>query len=60
MKLMLGQLAMIGMIWLGMLFFLNELSESARLIFYLVTSWLLFIIVMTLKTYFREKKKKVE
>lgn len=55
MKLLLTQLAMIGVIWVGMLFFFNEMNDTSKLIFYVVTSWLLFLIVIVLKNVFKNK-----
>lgn len=55
MKLLLTQLAMIGVIWVGMLFFFNEMNDTSRIIFYVVTSWLLFLIVIVLKNVFKNK-----
>lgn len=55
MKLLVTQLAMIGVIWVGMLFFFNEMNDTSRIIFYVVTSWFLFLIVMVLKNVFSKK-----
>lgn len=46
---------MIGVIWVGMLFFFNEMNDTSKLIFYVVTSWLLFLIVIVLKNVFKNK-----
>jgi len=51
---------MIGVIWAGMFFFLDEMGEGSRVIFYLVTSWLLFLIVIIVKALLRKRKEKTE
>ncbi|MFD1850427.1 hypothetical protein [Oceanobacillus bengalensis] len=59
MKLLLGQLFFIGVIWIAMAVFYNDMTTSlSRYTFYLVTSWLLFIIVITIKTWLKERKEK--
>lgn len=45
-------------IWLGMTFFLKDITGSGKLIYYVVTSWLLFLIVVTLKNIFSTNKDK--
>lgn len=59
-KLILGQLGFIGFIWIGMAFFFNQMDETSKLIFYLVTSWLLFLIVLAVKDFLRQKKEKTD
>lgn len=56
-KMLLAQLGMIAFVWVGMVFFFKEMSETSKLIFYLVTSWLLFLIVMVVKDVIRQRKK---
>lgn len=51
------QILLVGFIWCGMLFFLSDLYESGKYIFYLVTSWLLFLLVLYAKQYVRERKR---
>ncbi|GEM_PF-2495440 len=53
-----AQLGMIGVIWVGMLFFFNEMTDTSKLIFYVVTSWFLFLIVMAVKAFIRQRKEK--
>ncbi|MHA6252653.1 hypothetical protein [Oceanobacillus sp. CAU 1775] len=60
MKLLVTQLAMIGVIWVGMLFFFNEMNDTSKIIFYVVTSWFLFLVVMVVKNLIRIKKEKTE
>lgn len=56
MKFLLYQLLAIGIIWTGMLVFYNQMDDKSKNIFYVVTSWLLFIIVLTAKKYFKDRK----
>ncbi|MGM8213181.1 hypothetical protein ACLIBH_10355 [Virgibacillus sp. W0430] len=51
------QILGVFIIWLGMLFFFSDLFESGKIIFYIVTSWLLFLIVLFVKQYVRERNK---
>lgn len=55
-KLLLAQLGVIGVIWIGMAFFFNDMTDTSKRIFYIVTSWLLFIIVMVVKNFIRQKR----
>ncbi|GEN89464.1 hypothetical protein MKY30_14725 [Oceanobacillus sp. FSL W8-0428] len=57
MKLLLGQFVIIFIVWIGLLTFFQDMSNASQLIFYLVTSWLLLLIVLIIKTWIREKKK---
>lgn len=59
-KMLLAQLGLVGFIWVGMSFFYNDMSEESRWIYYLVTSWVLFLMVMVAKDFFRQKKKEKE
>ncbi|ASK61120.1 hypothetical protein CFK37_02380 [Virgibacillus phasianinus] len=49
MKLVLYQIIGIGFIWLGMAFFFDNMQPTSKIIFYCVTSWLLFLIVIYIK-----------
>ncbi|WP_339317283.1 hypothetical protein [Oceanobacillus sp. FSL W7-1304] len=49
---------MIGAIWIGMATFFSEMNEGAKLIFYLVTSWLLFLIVIIVKAWIKQLIRK--
>ena len=51
------QILAIGVIWAGMVYFYSELYNSGRIIFYIVTSWLLLLIVLFIKEFFRGRKK---
>ncbi|WP_040984642.1 hypothetical protein [Oceanobacillus jeddahense] len=56
MKLLLGQFVVILIVWLGLLTFFQDMNQASQLIFYLVTSWLLLLIVLMIKTWIKEKK----
>lgn len=56
-KFLLYQIIAIGIIWGGMAFFFNDLYDSGRIIFYIVTSWLLFLIVLFVKEVLRNRRK---
>ncbi|MFD1416567.1 hypothetical protein [Oceanobacillus jeddahense] len=56
MKLLLGQFVVILIVWLGLLTFYQDMNQASQLIFYLVTSWLLLLIVLMIKTWIKEKK----
>ncbi|MBO1001411.1 hypothetical protein ACFSKI_15300 [Pseudogracilibacillus auburnensis] len=45
-------------IWLGMTFFLKDIEGAGKLIYYVVTSWLLFLIVLTGKKFISDRKEK--
>jgi hypothetical protein len=51
------QIIAIGIIWAGMAFFFSDMMESGKIIFYVVTSWLLFLIVLFLKKIVKDRKK---
>lgn len=55
-KFYLYQIFAVFIIWLGMTLFLGEMYDSGKIIYYLVTSWLLFLIVMALKKWFKDKR----
>ncbi|PAV28083.1 hypothetical protein CIL05_18415 [Virgibacillus profundi] len=57
MKLLVTQLIMIGVIWTGMAFFFSDMNEASKVVFYVVTSWLLFLIVIVLKALFSKKNQ---
>jgi len=56
-RLLLGQFAITFLVWLGLAFFFAEMNEGSKVIFYLVTSWLLYLLVVIVKTWFREHRK---
>ncbi|MFD1067270.1 hypothetical protein [Oceanobacillus locisalsi] len=57
MKLLLGQFVIIFIVWLGLLSFFQDMNQVSQYIFYLVTSWLLLLVVLMMKTWIKEKKK---
>ncbi|WP_042142035.1 hypothetical protein [Paucisalibacillus sp. EB02] len=56
MKPLLYQILIIAAVWIGMLFFLDEMNQLSKMIFYIVTSWLLLLIVLCVKEVIRSKK----
>lgn len=56
-KLLLYQLLIVFLVWLGLLTFVDELVEPAKFVFYLLTSWLLFLLVLVGKNFFSQRKK---
>lgn len=57
MKLLLGQLGLIAVIWIAMFVFFNNMNEASKIIFYLVSSWGLLLIVLIIKEWIRGKKE---
>lgn len=49
------QILAIGIIWGGMAFFFKEMDDVGKIIFYVVTSWLLFLIVLFIKQFFKKE-----
>jgi len=54
-KLLVGQFVLIAIVWLAMFFFISDMNEGSKMIFYLVTSWLLFLIVILVKTFMKSR-----
>ena len=54
------QLLAVFVIWLGMTFFVDDMMQSGKLIYYLVTSWMLLMVVLFIKQFIRERKEKKE
>ncbi|MCJ0931937.1 hypothetical protein MST22_12315 [Virgibacillus halodenitrificans] len=52
------QLLITAVIWTGMAFFFSDMNAQSKAIFYLVTSWLLFLIVIILRTLLGKRKSK--
>lgn len=48
------QILAIAVIWTGMAFFFKDMDQVGKIIFYVVTSWLLFLIVLFIKNYFKK------
>lgn len=49
------QILAIGIIWSGMAFFFKNMDQAGKIIFYVVTSWLLFLVVLLVKGYFKKE-----
>lgn len=52
------QILAVSVIWIGMSIFFKKMDNTGVIIYYVVTSWLLFLIVIFLKNKYREKKGK--
>lgn len=48
---------MIAVIWVGMAFFYSEMTPVSKGIFYLVTSWLLLLLVLVTKDWLKARKR---
>jgi len=59
-KVLLYQILAIGIIWLGIFYFYDELYDSGVIIFYIVTSWLLLLIVLLIKEIIRRRQGNVD
>ncbi|MFU0788857.1 hypothetical protein JNUCC74_14380 [Cerasibacillus sp. JNUCC 74] len=57
MKVLLGQLLLITVVWAGLAFFFSDMTEGSKVIFYLVTSWMLLLIVLIIKKWWKDRKK---
>ncbi|MFC2949547.1 hypothetical protein [Virgibacillus sediminis] len=57
-KLLILQLVVIAVVWSGMAVFYTEMSSASQFIFHLVTSWMLFLIVMIIKGLLKERKQR--
>ncbi len=57
-KFYLYQILGVLIIWLGMTFFLDKIDGPGKLIYYVVTSWLLFLIVLAGKKFATDRKEK--
>lgn len=57
-KFYLYQILGVFIIWLGMTFFLDKMYDSGKIIYYVVSSWLLFLIVLAIKKWVRDRKEK--
>lgn len=52
------QLIAIAVIWTGMAFFFDRLTGFEQNVFYVVTGWLLFLIIMVIKHLVQMKKNR--
>lgn len=57
-KFYLYQILGVLIIWIGMTIFRDDLFEAGRIIYYVVTSWLLFLIVLAIKKFINDRKQK--
>ncbi|WP_245604705.1 hypothetical protein [Paucisalibacillus globulus] len=55
-KPLLYQVLIMAAIWIGMLFFVDDMNRLSKMIFYIVTSWLLLLMVLFVKEVIRSKK----
>lgn len=56
-KFFLYQIIAIAVIWGGMAYFFDELYPQGKIIFYVVTSWLLFLIVVFIRRLIAERRE---
>ncbi|GGA88846.1 hypothetical protein [Ornithinibacillus halotolerans] len=56
MKPLIYQIIIIAFVWTGMVFFLDEMDQLSKMIFYVVTSWLLLLIVLLVKQFISQRK----
>ncbi|MDY0407517.1 hypothetical protein ACFFIS_10620 [Virgibacillus soli] len=54
------QIIGVGIIWLGMAFFFSKMDDTSKIIFYVVTSWMLFLFVLLGKKIARDRQEKNE
>lgn len=52
------QIIGVGIIWGGMTYFLDQIEGKAIYIYYAVTSWLLFLIVLAVKKFIQDQRNK--
>lgn len=56
-KFYLYQIAGVLVVWLGMTFFLSDIHGAGKIIYYVVTSWLLLLVVVTVRKVIRDRQK---
>jgi hypothetical protein len=56
MKPLLYQFLGMAVIWIGLIFFLDEMNQLSKFIFYLVSSWLILLLVLMVKEIIRNRK----
>lgn len=54
-KVLLGLFGLTFVVWLGLFSFLDSMDDGSKVIFYLVTSWLLLLVVLIIKDLFRRR-----
>lgn len=57
MKTLLYQVIGLGVIWIGMALFYSDMDTVSRIIFYVVTSWLLLLIGLFIKQLVKGRDK---
>ncbi|MEI3606361.1 hypothetical protein SPD48_11700 [Pseudogracilibacillus sp. SE30717A] len=55
-KFYLYQIVGVLIIWIGMTIFRKDMDASGEIIYYVVTSWLLLLIVLAVKKFIRDRK----
>lgn len=50
------QIIAVSIIWIGMSIFFKKIDGSGVIIYYIVTSWLLFLLVLYFKNKYKQKK----
>lgn len=50
------QIIAVSVIWIGMSIFFKKIEGSGVIIYYIVTSWLLFLLVIYIKNKYRQRK----
>jgi len=54
-KVLLGLFGLTFVVWLGLFSFFDSMDDGSKVIFYLVTSWLLLLVVLIIKDLFRRR-----
>lgn len=57
-KFYLYQILGVFVIWLGMTFFLDEMYETGKYIYYALSLWLVLLIIFAIKHWFQNRKHK--
>lgn len=57
-KFYLYQILGVFAIWLGMTFFLDEMYETGKYIYYALSLWLVLLIIFAIKHWFQNRKHK--
>src|SRR5699024_9008501 len=52
------QIIAVSIIWIGMSIFFKKMNDSGVIIYYVVTSWLLFLLVIYFKNKYKQRKVK--
>jgi len=59
-KFYLYQVLAIGGIWVGMTFFVSDMTDTGKIIYYTLTIWLVFLIIFTIRKWFADRKTKMK